>query len=167
MKQSLWGGISAAVVLAMGAVGGGAYAAAPGAQAFVNAASQDGITEVELGRIAQKNGTDPRVRDFGAQMVQDHGKANAELVALAKSKGLVVSSDLDAKHARMIDELKSKSGRDFDVSYARHMSDAHTQAINLFTEASRISDKEISTFATQTLPTLEEHKHMADELVRK
>jgi predicted outer membrane protein len=44
------------------------------------------------------------------------------------------------------------------------MEDAHAKAISLFKRATRTSDPELSQFARQTLPTLEEHKRMADKL---
>jgi putative membrane protein len=44
---------------------------------------------------------------------------------------------------------------------------AHSQAIDLFTQATQGTDRELAAFARQTLPTLQHHKQMADELAAR
>jgi putative membrane protein len=44
------------------------------------------------------------------------------------------------------------------------MASDHAKAITLFDDAAKSGDKEISAFAEKTLPTLKEHKRMADRL---
>jgi putative membrane protein len=133
---------------------------------FVEKAGQDGMTEVQLGKLAQQKANDADVRSFGSRMVTDHGKANAELTSIAQKKGLKVPTKLDAEHSSMVEELSGKSGAEFDALYSHHMSEAHTKAISLFTDASKGSDAELAAFAKKTLPTLQEHKKMADSLAR-
>jgi putative membrane protein len=154
----------AAATPAMAQSPGSAKASTETAQSFVNKAAQDGMTEVTLGKLAASKAQSPDVKKFGDRMVQDHGKANTELQALARSKGLQVPSRLDAKHQSIVDMLSGKSGADFDASYAQHMSADHSEAIKLFEDASRMSDGDVAGFAKKTLPTLREHKRMADSL---
>jgi putative membrane protein len=97
-------------------------------------------------------------------MVQDHGQADQQLASLAQSKGLTVPSTLDAKHAAMVKALGAKSGAAFDSSYAEHMAKGHTKAVALFQAASKSSDPDLAAFAQKTLPTLQEHKQLADNL---
>jgi putative membrane protein len=40
----------------------------------------------------------------------------------------------------------------------------HTKAISLFEAASKSSDAELAGFAKKTLPTLKEHKELAEKL---
>src|ERR1700744_3502509 len=49
---------------------------------FAVEAANGNATEVELGKLAIKNGKDKKVKNFGAMMVKDHGKANAKLMLL-------------------------------------------------------------------------------------
>ena len=133
---------------------------------FVQDAAQDGMTEVALGKAAAKKSTSAAVKAFGERMVTDHGKANAELAAIAQRQNLSVPKELDAKHRAMVEELSGKSGAAFDASYVQHMAGDHAKAIALFTEASKLSDADLAGFAKKTLPTLQEHKKMADELAR-
>lgn len=133
-------------------------------QSFVSAAAQDGMTEVALGKLAAAKSQRSDVKTFADRMVKDHGQANAELEALAKSKNLQVPKKLDAEHQSMVDRLSSKSGAEFDDAYAQHMASDHAKAITLFEDAAKLGDKEISAYAEKTLPTLKEHKRMADRL---
>jgi putative membrane protein len=141
-----------------------ATADAPDAQSFVNKAAQDGMTEVELGKLASGKSQSPAVKKFADRMVKDHGAANKELEAIAKAKGLQVPKKLDAEHQSMVEMLSGKSGAEFDGSYAKHMVADHAKAIALFEGASQLNDSDIAGFAKKTLPTLREHKKMADGL---
>lgn len=67
----------------------------------------------------------------------------------------------------MITELSGKSGPAFDAAYANHMVVAHKKAVGLFKSGAQSTDRDISAFAAKTLPTLEHHKGMADDLAAK
>jgi putative membrane protein len=136
-------------------------------QSFVKQAAQDGMAEVEMGNVAAEKASSDDVKTFASRMVRDHSKANAELADLAQAKHLKVPTKLDVRHRAMIDALKLRSGASFDAAYAKHMVADHNKAISLFTKESQSSDAELSVFAKKTLPTLKEHKKMADALNAK
>ncbi len=64
----------------------------------------------------------------------------------------------------MLDALSSKNGKDFDQAYAEHMNMDHSKAIALFESAAGSSDPDLAQFAKKTLPTLKEHKALAQKL---
>jgi putative membrane protein len=136
----------------------------PDPKAFVTLASQDNMTEVQLGELAMQNTRNPNVHRFAQRMVNDHGKANTELAGIAQQKNLIVAKELDPEHSALVQDLSSKNGPEFDAAYAKTMEDAHAKAISLFRRATKTSDPQLSQFARQTLPMLEEHKRMADKL---
>ena len=142
-----------------------ALAAANSRETFVSKAALDGMTEVELGKVASAKSQNPEVKKFADRMVKDHGQANAELQAIAKAKNVPLPKKLDAEHQSLVDNLKGKSGAEFDSSYAQHMASDHAEAITLFEDATKLGDQEFAAFAKKTLPTLREHKRMADRLV--
>ena len=131
---------------------------------FVKTAALDGMTEVELGKLAASKSSTSDVKKFAQKMVQDHEQANQRLTAIARSKGLPVPTKLDAKHEAMVKELSTKSGAAFDSAYASHMAKAHTKAVALFEAASQSSDPDLAAFAKQTLPTLQQHEQLANNL---
>jgi putative membrane protein len=139
-------------------------ASAPAPTVFVKKAAQDGMTEVEAAKLALSKSQDKQIRDFAQRMVTDHGKANAELASIAKTKGIDAPKTLDAEHQAMVDTFKEKSGAEFDSAYAHHMNMDHSKAISLFEGAAKTSDADLAAFAQKTLPTLKEHKKLAEKL---
>jgi putative membrane protein len=136
----------------------------PAPAVFVKKAALDGMTEVEAGKVALSKTQDPEIRSFAQRMVSDHGKANSELAAIAKTKGLTAPKELDAEHQAMLNSLKGKSGKEFDAAYAEHMNMDHSKAIALFESAAGSNDPDLARFAKKTLPTLKEHKALAEKL---
>ena len=136
----------------------------PAPTVFVQKAAQDGMTEVELGKVALRKSKNAEVRNFAQRMVTDHGKANSELAAIARSKGINAPKALDAEHKDMVKKLESADGATFDSEYSSHMNMDHDKAIALFEAASESSDADLAGFAKKTLPTLKEHKEMASKL---
>ena len=139
----------------------------PAPSVFVKKAALDGMTEVEAGKVALSRSQDPAIRDFAQRMVADHGKANSELESIATRKGLNAPKQLDADHKQMLDTLKSKNGKEFDQAYAEHMNMDHSKAIALFESAAGSSDPDLAQFAKKTLPTLKEHKALAQKLPKQ
>ncbi len=134
--------------------------------AFVQNAAIGGMTEVELSRVALARSKDAAVREFAQRMVADHGKANEELTALAKTKGLPLPTKLDATHQAALDGLKQSPDAGFDRMYIDNMSKDHDEAVNLFKTAAAETtmDAEIRAFANKTLPALEQHRDMVKKL---
>ncbi|HKQ99384.1 MAG TPA: DUF4142 domain-containing protein [Pyrinomonadaceae bacterium] len=132
---------------------------------FVMEAALGGMTEVELGRLATERGASDAVKQFGQRMVDDHSRANDELMQLVSGKGVQLPTALDAKHQAMVTKMSSLSGAAFDRAYAKQMVKDHDKTIALFQgEASRGADADLKAFAQKTLPTLQEHLSMARAL---
>lgn len=132
---------------------------------FVKKAALDGMAEVELGRIALLKSRDAKIREFAERMVKDHGKTNEELGAIARRKGLSVPMALDTQHRSAIQSLNARTGTAFDRAYSQLTAGDHSTAIALFQGAITGPDQELAAFAKETLPTLEQHKELADGLI--
>ena len=132
---------------------------------FVKKAAIGNTAEVELGRVAMQRATRPSVRSFGERMVTDHGRSNAELAALARSKGIDVSPALEASQQAMRDRLSSLSGADFDRAYMSEMVRDHTEDVALFERAAQTSaDPDIKAWAAGSLPMLRDHLALARQV---
>jgi len=136
----------------------------PNLTTFVKKAAQDGMTEVEVGKIALAKSQDPAIRDFAQKMVDDHSKANSELAQIAEAKGVMPPKKLDAEHQAMVTSMKNVPAGEFDRQYSKHMNMDHSKALALFESASKSDDPQLAEFAQKTLPTLKEHKQMAEKL---
>ena len=118
---------------------------------FVSKAASGGTAEVELGRVATQRAVRPSVRSFAERMVADHGRANAELAALARRKGLDVLTALEPSQQAMRDRLSGLSGPDFDRAYMSEMVRDHTEDIALFERAAETSsDPDLKAWAARS-----------------
>jgi putative membrane protein len=132
---------------------------------FVMEAAQGGMAEVALGRLAGEKASSDRVKQFGQRMVSDHSKANDELKALAQTKSISIPADLDAKHKATQDRLSKLSGAAFDRAYIQEMVADHKKDVADFRKESQSgSDSEVKAWAGKTLPTLEEHYKMVQDI---
>ncbi len=132
---------------------------------FVKQAARGGISEVELGLLAQQKGNSDAVRNFGSQMAQDHKKANQELKQIATSKGVTIPSELSHGERSTLDKLQNATGADFDKEYASAMVKDHKEDVKEFKKAAGdLKDPDLRAFAQKTLPTLENHLTMAEQM---
>ncbi len=132
---------------------------------FIEKAAIGGMTEVAASETAQKKATSPAVKDFAAKMIADHTKANEELTKLATTKGVTPPGKLDSSHQSDVDKLGKKDGADFDKAYMKQMVSDHKTTVSLFEkEAKNGKDGDLKSFAGTTLPTLQGHLKMAQDL---
>jgi len=136
---------------------GGIAVAADDAK-FATAAANGGMAEVALGKLAQEKGASESVKSFGAMMVTDHGKANDELMAIAKTKNITLPATVDAEHQKKMDDLSKLTGKDFDKAYVDAMVDGHKKTLSLMQdEAKNGKDADLKAFAAKTAPVVQSH----------
>lgn len=132
---------------------------------FVVQAAWAGTAEISLSQLAKdKAGTD-QIREFGQQMIHDHTEANRELRQLVLNKGAQVSEELDPEHSEALDRLKGLSGSEFDREYIGLMIKDHRKVVAEFErEARQGGDEELRQWAGKTLPKLQRHLEMAEDI---
>lgn len=133
--------------------------------AFIMKAAEGGLAEVQLGQLAQQNAQSQDVKDFGQRMVTDHTKANDDLKQVAQQEGITVPTELKGHEKAEYDRLSKLHGDAFDKAYSKLMVTDHKKDVAEFQrEANSGSDPQVKSFASQTLPTLQEHLQMAEKL---
>lgn len=148
-----------------GITGGTSSSASPEEKEFVANAGMSGLSEVQLANLALQNGESADVKAFAQRMVADHSKSNAELSQLATAKGLVLPAELAGTHQQGLEHLQGLTGAEFDRAYMQHMVSDHNTALQLFQNgAAQAKDPEIKAFATKTIPILQEHARMAQQV---
>jgi putative membrane protein len=144
-----------------------AQSAPPPAQEFVNKVAISDMFEIQSSQLALSKQADVDTKPFAEKMVTDHQKTSSELKSLIDSGKVkaMLPTALDAQHQKMLDELKAKSGKDFDQSYDQIQVKAHQEAVALFEAYTRGGDNaDLKSWAAQTLPHLKEHLSMAQKL---
>jgi putative membrane protein len=132
---------------------------------FAKKAAQGGLAEVKMGQLAQDKGTSDSVKKFGQRMVEDHTKAGDELKKAAAQENITLPDDVSAKDKATYDALSKLSGAAFDRAYARDMVKDHEEDVAEFDKEANGGQKPaIKDFASQTLPTLQDHLKQAKEM---
>lgn len=122
---------------------------------FMMEAAKGGMMEVDAGKMAEQKGKSDEVKKIGKTMVADHTKANNQLMALAKKKGVT----LDTSH-----KMDKMDESNFDQAYLNQMVKDHEKTISLFEkEAKDGKDAETKSWANKTLPTLKKHLKMVQD----
>jgi putative membrane protein len=130
---------------------------------FINDAAEGGLMEVRMGELGQQKGESPDVKALAQRLVTDHTKANDELKQLASSKGVTVPMQLPEHHQKMIDKLSSSST--FDKTFKEMAVKDHKKDIKEFeTALKKSNDTELKAWISKTLPTLQEHLRMAEQI---
>lgn len=133
--------------------------------AFMKKAADGGMTEVELGKVAEKNGQRDDVKKFGTHMVTDHGKANNDLKSIAAKMAVTLPDKVSPPHQAKIDKMSKMSGDAFDMGYVKGMVEDHETTVADFEKASgMVKNEDLKKFITDTLPVIKEHLKMAKEM---
>ncbi|HVF63785.1 MAG TPA: DUF4142 domain-containing protein [Casimicrobiaceae bacterium] len=129
---------------------------------FVEKAAIGGMAEVEMSKMAVDKAQSQQVKDYAKRLVDDHTKANAELMQIAKSKGVTPPAAIDSAHKRAMDKMAKRSANDFDRAYIAEMIDDHQKDIRDFRSMSKSAkDADLKAFTTKTVPVLEQHLQLA------
>ncbi len=132
---------------------------------FMVKAASGGMLEVELGRMALQKASSPKVKQFAQQMIDDHTKANEELKALAAKKNITLPTTPGDEAQEHINDLAKYSGAEFDKEYLELMHKDHQEDLDLFKEAAEeAEDADVKAFAAKTLPVLQNHHQMAEQM---
>ena len=133
-------------------------------QEFLAKATEGGLKEVELGRLASQKASNVDVKAFATRMIEDHGKANAELARIAGNSAPKPAAEKLAPPAK----LTTATGADFDRAYMAEMVMAHQNTIALFEKQARDGqDEALKRFVTEKLPTVRDHLEKARALQAK
>ena len=140
------------------------------AKEFVEQAGTSGLAEVEMGELGVQKAKNNQVQAFAKQMVEDHKKANQELVTATKGKGVQVPSSRTSMHKATVEKFQQQdAGKNFDRDYMEQMVEDHKAAVELFETAADDEqlDIDLRAYAKKTLPTLQAHLKEAQTIQSK
>jgi len=138
---------------------------------------QTNLMEIELGKIAERKASSSEVRAYANQLVQDHTKVDQMVVAMAQDSGTNLKSGAEAHQAARHEtarekelerKLKSAQGADFDRIFLKESSADHDKLISkLQQDKQNTSDEELETLIEKVIPVLEQHRELAQILMKK
>lgn len=139
-----------------------ALGVSPSTPDFVKEAAISDMFEIQSSKLAEQKKPDAKTKAFAEKMVTDHERTSSDLKALAQAP---IPTALDSAHQSMLDKLKSLNGKDFVKQYHDDQVNAHKEAVSLFERyAKGGDDAQLKAFAGKTLPTLQEHLKLAENL---
>ncbi len=147
-------------------VGAPAAAHLSAADQQFNAVAAGGNYEVAAARTALARAASQPVRAYAQMLLDQHTRANADLLALVSSKGHRIGTEMPAQLQQKISTLSRLSGDAFDREFVRMTGvQDHMATIAAF-EQSRgaVADNDLRAFIDRTLPGLRTHLQQAQDL---
>ena len=132
---------------------------------FVKEAAMSDMTEIASAKLGQERGN-AQEKPFAIQMVTDHTKTSEELKAMAPADAkAAIPTALDSSSQSKIDKLRDAKPDDFSSDFDSMQVSAHKDAVSLFERyAKGGEDSKLKDWAGKTLPALQHHLEMAQNL---
>ena len=135
---------------------------------FLQDTAMDNPFEIQASQLAAQKANSQEVKDFAQKLVTDHTRLSSELSSLASTKGVNLSSSMEKKDRKELDELNKHSGKKFDHEYVKEMVKNHKEDIRDFkAEAKDAKDPDVKNWASNHVSALEQHLTMAQDLEKK
>jgi putative membrane protein len=152
------------------------------------------MEEIKAGQMAESKGSSQGVKDYARTLVQDHQQADKQVLAMGEKMHVDMKKDMDMSnmdhskmdHSKMdhsqmsgmdhdkmkvhqakMDQMQKMSGKDFDQAFLTMMTNGHDHVIDMVKHAQSNAKGDMKNMLDQMLPTLERHKDMAQDLMKK
>ena len=130
---------------------------------FAMMVAQTDIAELQVSNMALQKSNSDDVKKLAQKLIDDHTKTTDSMKEIASKKGLTLPTETDAKHKALAAKLQNESGDQFDKDYLAANSMDHHKVVAAFEkEANSGQDPDIKSFASQYLPSIQEHTKMID-----
>jgi putative membrane protein len=84
------------------------------------------LLSVQLSALATEQSDNPEVKAFATTMMADHQKIYDSLIVSTARFDIVLPAELSDQQQEMINTLKSKEGKAFDIAYLNAVVDYHS-----------------------------------------
>lgn len=135
---------------------------------FMSSAAEANLAEIDTAKMVGQKSTDPAVKDFANRMVTDHTQASRGLASLAEVSAIKLPTEPGVMERNQKNELQKLSGAKLDDAYLRDELQGHKEAIAAFeNEIENGQNQEVKNYAVKTLPTLQDHIRIAEDVAGK
>src|SRR5262252_8935314 len=83
---------------------------------------------------------------------------------LRRQEGITLPASNDKKHEATRDNLEKLSGKQFDEAYTKEMVRDHKEDVAAFEKQAKAGNSPVQRFASDTLPTLQNHLQMIESI---
>lgn len=131
------------------------------------------LTEIDAARLAKEKASSPAVREFADRMLQEHTTMLQNRQQLANRLNIqpetpALATAMKSTHDETMEELRKKSGSDFDRAYLEYQVKMHEQAIKLAQETGESSDNaRLKQHLVEARPGLQSHLAAAKSVQRQ
>jgi putative membrane protein len=142
--------------------------ASPNTQDFVTEAAISDMFEIQSSKLAQEK-KDTKANDFANKMIADHTTTSDTIKSMVQGGKVKadIPGSLDSKHQSMLDKLKGLNGDDFEKQYRSDQISGHKDTVDLYKRYAKGGDNpDLKAFAEKTLPIVEHHQKMAEDLAK-
>jgi putative membrane protein len=116
------------------------------------------LWEIPMGKLATERGNSQAVRDTGAVLFADHTRLDTVVNQLADRFGVRLPDQPSSSTQGWMDEISSKTGEDFDKTFADRLRAAHGTVFGLIAEVrSGTRNPVIRDFASQANEIVMKH----------
>jgi len=127
--------------------------------------AEGNLAEIEMGQLGIQKAQNDQVKQFAQKLIDDHTSVKQQLQQLAQQKGIQMPTEPSKRSTGMMEHMQNLSGQDFDKQFVKHMVHDHEKDIKEFQkESEKGDDSDVKSFASQTLPKLQEHLTTAQTL---
>lgn len=134
--------------------------------------------EIEMGKAARSASKNAAVKKYAAMLVTEHTKADKELAALAKKKGMAtIPAETPATEADQADhaatmaqmaKLKTLKGAEFDAMYIAMMVEGHDKELaQNATASTAVADTDVKAWVEKRGASLKKHADGARAIQEK
>jgi putative membrane protein len=138
---------------------------APKTEDFIKEAAMSDMLEIESSKIAQTKGN-AQEKTFAGEMITDHTKTSTELKGMVSAEmKAAIPTALDDSSEKKLGKLRDSKPEDFAGEFDPMQVSAHKDAVSLFERyAKGGDDPKLKDWAGKTLPTLQHHLAMAQDM---
>lgn len=134
-------------------------------KSFLHEASEGNLFEVNLAKLALQKSQDANVRKFATKMIEDHEKLSRDMKPLMAKLGAKPATSPSIGDRAKYEELKLKSGIDFDRAYVETMVKNHNDDLQKFMdEVKKTTNPDVKAAVSKGESTIREHTEMIDNI---
>lgn len=136
------------------------------AETFAQKAAASDQFEIQSSQLALQKSQNDDIKRFAQNMIDDHTQSTDKLKSALKQANMSEpSAQLDQEHQALLTKLNRVDGAAFDRAYVKDQKAGHQQAVRMLENYSKRGDNDgLKQFASEVLPTVQQHMQMAEKL---